>query len=108
MKKTVRGVALGNSKKRAAYRERRRAQLQEWSARLDLWQARARKTKAGVKIRYHDGLEELRDALQHMGDRVDELERATEETWDELRAGVDEATDEAKKIVGRVSRRFDR
>lgn len=54
MKKTVRGMAPGNSKKRTAYRDRRRAQLQEWSAKLDLWQARARKTKADVKIRYHE------------------------------------------------------
>lgn len=57
-----------------------RAQLQEWSAKLDLWQARARKPKADVKIRSQQCLEQLQNAL------------ATE----------------AKKSVGRVSRRLDR
>lgn len=108
MKKSVRGMALDRTEKRAAYRERRRAQLQEWSARLDVWRARARKTKAGVKIRYHEGLEELQDALDRMGYRVDELERAGEDAWNELRDGVDEAAAEAKSILGRVSRRLDR
>ncbi len=108
MKKTVRGMALGNSKKRAAYRERRRAQLREWSARLDVWQARSRKAKAGVKIRYYEGLDELQNALDRMRHRVDELERAGEDAWNELRDGVDEAAAEAKEIVGRVSGRLDR
>lgn len=76
MEKTVRGMALGNSKKRTAYRDRRRAQLQEWSAKLDLWQARARKTKADVKIRYHEGVEELQDSVETMRSRVGDLDRA--------------------------------
>lgn len=108
MKKTVRGMALGNKKKRTAYRDRRRAQLQEWSAKLDLWQARARKTKADVKIRYHEGLEELQDALATLRSRVEELEEAGEDTWYDLKVGVDDAASEAKRIVGRVSRRLDR
>ena len=108
MKKTVRGMALGNSKKRGAYRDRRRAQLDEWSAKLDVWQARARKTKADVKIRYHEGLEELQDALETMRRRVGELETAGEDTWYDLKEGVDDAASEAKRVMRRVSRRLDR
>lgn len=108
MKRTVRGMVPGNNKKRAAYRERRRAQLQEWSAKFDLLQARARRTKAGVKIRYHDGLEELQDALDTMRTRLGEMERAGEDTWNELKDGVDDAATEVKRGVRRVSRRLDR
>lgn len=108
MKKNVRRLALGNSKKRAAYRDRRRAHLQEWSAKLDLWQARGRKTKAGVKIRYHEGLDELQDAVETMRSRVGELERAGEDTWADLKDGVDDASTEVKRIMRRVSRRLDR
>lgn len=108
MRKAMRGMVPGNAKKRAAYRERRRAQLQEWSAKVDLWQARARKTKAGVKVRYHEQLDELRDALDSMRSRLGELDEARAETWDELKAGVDEAADRAGEIVDRVSRRLER
>lgn len=107
MKKTVRGMALGNSKKRAAYRDRRRAQLQEWSAKLDLWQARARKTKAGVTIRYHEGLEELQDAVEAMRSRIGDLERAGEDTWSDLKDGVDDAASEVRRVMRRASRRLD-
>lgn len=57
-------------KKRAAYRERRQAQLQEWSARLDLFRARARKNRAEVKVRYREQLEGLQHALDAMRSRL--------------------------------------
>lgn len=108
MRKTMRRMVPGNAKKRAAYRERRRAQLQEWSAKLDLWQARARKTKAEVKVRYHEQLDDLRDALDSMRNRLTELDEARAETWGDLKAGVDEAADRAGEIADRVSRRLER
>lgn len=108
MKRAVRRIAPRDHRMRAAYRERRRAQLQEWSARLDLWQARARKTKAGVKVSYREQLEDLRNAVDSVRDRIVEVERAGEGAWGELKEGVGAAAAEARQITGRVSRRLDR
>lgn len=95
-------------RKRAAYRERRRAQLQEWSAKLDLWKARARKTKADVKIRYREQLEQLEESLEAMRTRLRDLDQAREEGWGELRSGLDRAAGDAKDVVDRISRRLER
>lgn len=82
--------------------------MSTWSATLDVWKARARKTKAEMKVRYREGIEDLNDALDSMRGRLNELEEAREETWEELRDGVDEAAAGARKVVRRVSRRLER
>lgn len=103
MKKIVRRIALSDDRKRAAYRKRRRAQLQEWSARLDLWQARVRKTRAGVEVSYREQLEDLQGALNSVKNRIVEMERAGEEAWNGLREEVDVAAAEAKEFAGRAA-----
>lgn len=106
--KIVRRITLGDDGKRAAYRKRRRAQVQEWSARLDLWQARVRRTRAEVEISCRERVEDLRDALASAGNRIVEMERAGEEAWNGLREGVDTGAAAAKEVAGRVARRRER
>lgn len=82
--------------------------MQEWSAKLDLLQARARKKKAGVKIRYREQLEDLQQSLDSMRSRLRELERAGGATLEDVRTGVDEAAAEAKRMVDELSNRVKR
>lgn len=92
---------------RKAYRQRREAQIQELAARLDLWEAKAKKAAAKGEIRYREELESLRQKLETARVRISLLKDASEDAWKDLRGGLDEAVDDLKRAVKKAASKFE-
>ena len=89
-----------------AYRERRRAELDEWRARLDLWQARAATRKADLKVRLMEEIESLHGKLRAAGQMLSELTRATGAARQDLAAGIERAWDDLRTSMEKAETRF--
>ena len=92
---------------RSAYQEKRQAQLDELSARLDLWEAKARKAKAGARIRYAEEIGKLRGKLETARLKLSLLQDTGETAWDDVKAGVESALRDLRSAFKRASSRFE-
>jgi uncharacterized coiled-coil DUF342 family protein len=89
-----------------AYQQKMNAQLKEWQAKIDLLKAKADEAKAEQKIKYYEQIESLRVKQQHVHDKLEELQSASEGAWEELKAGVDLAWQDLKEAVERAREKF--
>jgi chromosome segregation ATPase len=76
---------------RDAYIKKLEAQLQEWDAEIDKLQAKAKKSQADAQIAYEKQLKELRVQRHEAAEKMDELRRAGEGAWEDMRAGMEKA-----------------
>lgn len=98
---------MSEQTKRDAYRERREAQLREWAAKLDGWQASTQRRKAEARIRYEETLDELRSRLAGARARLEELVEAGAGARDDLETGIDQAFDDLRRAFKRAASKFD-
>ena len=85
-----------------AYKQKLAAQLKEWSAQIDLLEAKAENAGADIKVRHAQRLQELRAKQRAASEKMKELGKAsgaaweqvkvtTDKIWDDLKAGVEDA-----------------
>ena len=77
--------------KRKAYEEKIDAQLEEWSAQIALFKARADKAKAGAKIEYNKTIEVLQHRQDEARAKLHELKTSGDEAWEDLKTGAEKA-----------------
>jgi len=82
--------------KRKAYEEKLDAQLKEWSAQIDLLNAKAKNAKADAKINYYKTIEALQHMEDEAGTRLNRLKTAGDGAWEEIKTGVENAWDEVR------------
>lgn len=92
---------------RQAWREKREAQVQEMAARMDLWEAEAKKAKADARIRYAEELGKLRGKLETARLKLSLLQDTGEVAWDDVKSGVESAMKDLRSAVERASSRFE-
>lgn len=92
--------------KRKAYEEKLDAQLEEWSAQIALFKARADKAKAEAKIEYYKTIEALQQTQEEAKTKLRELRTAGDEAWDEIKTGAENAWDEVKTAFHNASAKF--
>ncbi len=92
--------------KKQAYREKMEAQLKEWDARIDQLKAKAQQAKADAKIEYQEELETLRAKKAVMIQKLEELKNSSEEAWQVVKTGVENAASELKGAFERASSKF--
>lgn len=91
---------------REAYVEKVKAQIDQWNAEIAKFQAKAREATADAKIEYEEeiaGLKGRRDALL---ERLDELEKAGEGAWSDVRDATEKAFDGLKEAFAKARSRF--
>ena len=92
--------------KRRAFEEKLEAQMKEWNAQIDLLKAKADTAKAEAKVDYYAKIE----ALQHKRDtartKLQELQAAGDEAWEDLKAGAEKAWAEVKKAFHDAASKF--
>lgn len=89
-----------------AYQEKMEAQLKEWGAKIDELKAKAEKAEADAKLEYHkriDGLQAKRNAAEA---KLAEVKASGEETWENLKEGVEGAWNEFKSAVSDAVSKF--
>jgi chromosome segregation ATPase len=91
---------------RKAFEEKQQAELDEIEARLKKLQAEARQVKAEAKIEGYRWLDELEPKHQEAREKLDAFRRAGEASWEELKRGVEKATDNLRNAVDRASQKL--
>ena len=87
---------------RQAYIEKVNARLSEWKARVDLLRAQAREAKADAKIEYSREADDLQAKLESVRTKVNELKDSSQDSWDELRNGVQKAYEDLGDAIARA------
>ncbi|MGO2511344.1 coiled coil domain-containing protein [Marinomonas polaris] len=89
-----------------AYQKKLQAQLDEWSAEIDLLKAKARSSEADAQIEYSKQIEELHAMRESANRKITELKEANDDAWEELKAGMDSAWNSLSKAVKSARSKF--
>jgi uncharacterized coiled-coil DUF342 family protein len=89
-----------------SYRQKLQAQLDEWGAEIDKLKARADRADADIKLEYYEQIDDLRVKQQAVTDRLAELKSASDDAWEDLKAGVESARFTLGEAVERAAARF--
>lgn len=76
---------------RKEYLNRLKSKLDEWDAELDKLEERSRALQAETQARYRRQLDEVRQHRDELHRRYQDLQKASESAWDQLRAGAEDA-----------------
>jgi flagellar hook-basal body complex protein FliE len=76
---------------REAHQAKMKAQLDEWSAKLDVLKAKAAKAEAGAKIELHKAMDEMNALQASAKQHLDQLASASADGWKDVKSGVEEA-----------------
>jgi nucleotide-binding universal stress UspA family protein len=92
--------------KKKAYQKKIEGQLKEWGAKIDELMAKAETSKAELKVKYRDQIQDLRAKQEIVQRKLRELRESGEETWGGLRAGIEKSLDELKNTSDRTLSKF--
>lgn len=92
--------------KRNAYQEKLAAQLEEWSAQVALFRAKADKASSKAKIEYYQITEVLQRKHDEARAKLQELKDAKDEAWEELKTGTENAWAEVKTAIQTAASKF--
>lgn len=92
--------------KKEVYQEKLEAQLREWSAKIDVLNAKADKAKAELKIEYAEQIEDLRAKQTAAQTKLQELSKSGELAWEELKPGLEHAWHDLKISVENALSKF--
>jgi hypothetical protein len=87
---------------RKEYRERTATKLQELELKVWLVKQKADQMKNEARIEYEELFQVLYSKLEHVQEHLQELDEASDETWQDFRAKVDGALSDLNNSVGNV------
>ncbi len=90
-----------------AYQQKVQAQLDEWSAEIDKLRAKADKADADAQIALNREIDNLRDKKNQAREKLDELSDASEGAWEDLKTGVEAASNQLGQALRSAQSRFD-
>ena len=77
--------------KKQAYEEKLKAQLNQWTAEIDVLKAKAEKAEAEAKVNYQETIEDLQEKRSRANEKLQDLRRAGDDAWEDLKEGIEEA-----------------
>jgi predicted outer membrane protein len=92
--------------KKEAYEKKLQAQLDEWKAEIDKLKAKADQAGADAQVKYHQQIEDLRSLQKKVGSKLAELREAGDDAWEELKAGIESASESLRDSLKSVASRF--
>lgn len=84
---------------RHEYIEKFKNKLDEWDADIDVLEAKAQQTTAELKVEFVDQLASLRVKRDIAKLKLAEMMDASEEAWEDIKAGTDEAWTSLKQAI---------
>lgn len=75
---------------REAHQAKMKAQLDEWSAKLDLLRAKAAEAEAGAKIELHKAMDEMLKLQESAKQHLDRLASASADSWTDVKSSVED------------------
>lgn len=89
-----------------AYKQKVRAQLDEWKAEADKLRAKIKKNQADKKIDSQKYLDELKEKQKRVRAKLEQLEDASEDAWEDLKDGLEKTSAELKQTFTKVRSKF--
>lgn len=89
-----------------AYEQKLQAQLDKWSADIDKLKAKADSAEADLQLEYYKKIEELRSMQETAVDKLFELKDASDDAWQDIKAGVENAWDSLGNALNSFASRF--
>lgn len=89
-----------------AYEKKLHAQLDEWKAGIDMLKAKASKAEADAQLGYYKHIEDLRTKQEAARLKLEELELAGDDAWEDLKAGIESAWDDLEDAFKLAASRF--
>jgi hypothetical protein len=83
-----------------------KAQLDIWSADIDVLEARAKKVDDELRVKYDEQLALLRLKRDEAKVKLKEIQESAEGAWQELRKGGDEAWESIKHALAEARKKF--
>jgi recombinational DNA repair ATPase RecF len=89
-----------------AYKQKMAAQLKEWSAQIDLLEARAANAGADIKVKRAEQLQELRAKQRAASAKMQELGRSSGAAWEQVKTTADKVWDDLKAGIADAHSNF--
>ena len=89
-----------------AYKQKRATQLKEWTAQINLLEARIENAGAEMAVKRAEALQELRARQRVASEKMLELEKSTGEAWVQVKEAADKIWDDLKKGVAYAHSKF--
>lgn len=89
------------------YLEKLKAQLDVWSADIDVLEAKARRAEAELRIKCEEQVELLKLRREEAKSRFAEIKGSAGEAWLELKKGGDEAWESLRRAFEEARKKFD-
>lgn len=89
-----------------AYKQKMAAQLKEWSAQIDLLEAKAQNASADMKVMRAKQLQELRAKQRAASEKMKELGKASGAAWDQVKTTADKIWEDLKAGVADAHSKF--
>jgi len=88
------------------YVSKMQAQGKEWDAQLALWGAKAEKTSEALKAEFHSWQREFSDKRGAANKKLETLNTAKHEAWEEVKTGADTAWTDVKTAFENAKKKF--
>ncbi len=92
--------------KKNTYVNRMEAELKEWGVQLDVLKAKVEKSKAEVKTKYLEQVQELRNKHEMTRQKLNKLKESGDEAWGDFKKGFEEAMKDMKEALKQAVSRF--
>ena len=89
-----------------AYKEKMALQLREWTAQINLLEARVGKASADLKVKRAEEICNLRTKQNAASEKMHELEQASGEAWDQVKTTADKVWEDLKIGVASAQSKF--
>lgn len=91
---------------RELYQQKKQAQLDEWKAGIDKLRAQASMASADVQIEMHKQLKVLEGKMEEGKSKLSEFAKASEDTFESMKKGVESAWDSTKTAFNDMTAKF--
>lgn len=91
---------------RSAYVQKLKAKLDEWNAEIDVLEARARQKNAEARQDLEKEIENLKEKRAEARQRMEEMQRAGEGAWQDLKEGAEKASQAFGEALSAAKSRF--
>ena len=89
-----------------AYADKMNAQIKKAEAEVDRLKAKADEADADARLTYHKHIAEIQEHRDSLKARVDELNAASADAWEDVKTGAESAWNTLRDSVDRATSRF--
>ncbi len=86
--------------------EKQKAQLNEWNRQVDQLMHAAKKAQVDASVKIENYIDEMRDRLGDIGNRLEEFQKAGDEAVEEVKRNVEKAWKELRQAFDIAKSRF--